>query len=62
MSGYSYEIAHWTASEAVKKDLGITKEIVEVMKSKTPLPYVSFALLSTPLMKPRIQDLWRYQS
>ncbi|KZV69799.1 hypothetical protein PENSPDRAFT_735160 [Peniophora sp. CONT] len=38
MAGYSYEIARWTASEAVKKDLGIVKDVVEIMKSKTSLP------------------------
>ncbi|VDC00828.1 unnamed protein product [Peniophora sp. CBMAI 1063] len=38
MSGYSYEIAHWSASEAVKKDFGLTKDVVKTMKEKTSLP------------------------
>lgn len=44
MAGYSYEIAHWTASEAVKKALGIVAPVVEIMKSKTPLPYDQLSL------------------
>lgn len=41
MAEYSYEIAHWTASEAIKKDLSLAADVVEIMKSKTPLPYAS---------------------